>query len=135
MNTPNSHQFKNEHEQKLFEQLDVASFAELEKLVRESGWAIDWKTLSEEGVCEVNGKILEGIIWPGSLNLEWTIIESLWKVKKVWWYLFCENVTTLKNLWALEEVWQYFTLKWTNIESLWKLKRVWWGLNCKNVRV
>jgi hypothetical protein len=98
----------------------------LKRLVEESDWKISWKKLKKYTKIE-NWKV-EWIYWEEDLDLRWTRITRLWKLKRVWWCLNLYWVVILKDLWELEEVWKGLNLSWTRIASLWKLKRVWWYL-------
>jgi len=77
-------------------------FAELERLNKESNRKIDWKTLSKDWVCEIKWDELIWITWPLDLHLRWTSITSLWKLKKVKWWLDLYNVLTLEDLGEFE---------------------------------
>ncbi len=110
--------------------LEPQEFRELQTLVIDSNNIISWKKLIQDGVVNIEDKKVEWIYWKNPLNLEWTRIKNLWKLKKVNWWLFCDGVETLEDLWNLELVEGLLELSWTKVRSLWKLKKVWRGLNC-----
>ena len=104
-------------------------FKMLEKMVEESEGKISWEKLKE--YTRIKDWKVEWIYWKGDLDLSWTSIKSLWKLKKVWWKLDLWRVESLEELWELEEVWWDWDLRWTRIRSLWKLREVWWKLDLR----
>jgi hypothetical protein len=99
---------KIENPEKYFEEVlwkNSEDFLMLKRLVEESDWKISWKKLKKYTKIE-NWKV-EWIYWEEDLDLRWTSITRLWKLKRVWWYLWLNWVGTLKDLWELEEVWWY----------------------------
>jgi len=73
-------------------------------------------------------QLLEFETIPWDLDLRWTSITSLWKLKKVKWHLSLFNLSNIKDLGELQEA-GYLDLRWTSITSLWNLKKVEWYLN------
>jgi len=120
--------------------LEVSEFNELNRLVEDSNRKISWDKLAEEWVVKIENKKIEWIYWKWKLNLSWTRIKSLWKLKKVNWNLYLENLKTLKGIWELEEVAWDLYLRWGIVElqcevidklKIWKLKitdriEFWW---------
>ena len=128
--------------------LDIKEFKELERLNNESKWKIDWKTLATYWVCDISDWKVLWIIWSKNLELKWTDIEDLWKIKEIkwnlelqWtplkslgklkiieWNLFLKN-TKLIDLWDLDEITWQLNLIGSKLSSLWKVRIVWWSLD------
>ncbi len=89
-------------------------FLMLKRLVEESRGKISWDKLKEYTV--VKDKKVEWIYREGELDLSWTSISTLWKLKIVRWKLSLFWVKTLEDLWELEEVWWYLDLRWTSVD-------------------
>ncbi len=85
--------------------LDIEEFENLEKFVEDTKGAISWENLAEKGVVKVKWKIIEWIYWKRDLDLRWSSIKSLWKLKKVKWTLDCSFIEPLEDIWKLEKVW------------------------------
>ncbi len=115
--------------------LEPQEFEELQILVVDSDNSISWQELIQDWVVNIkNGKV-EGICWKGSLDIDWTSIKSLRKIKKVWWDLDLRDLETLEDIWNLEEVWLNIYISWAKIKTLWKLKKVWWSFDCSNLEI
>ncbi len=109
-------------------------FEGLKRLVEDSNGIISWEKLIEKWVVRIEWEKIEWIYWKGILEIRWTRLKTLWKLKKVSWWLECNGVETLEDIWELEEVWWNLNLIWTKIKSLWGLKKIEWGLNCEGVK-
>ncbi len=114
--------------------LDIAEFKWLEKMVKDTDGIISWDKLAKRWVVRIKNKKVKWIYWKWDLDLRWTRIKTLWKLKKISWWLSCKNVETLEDIWNLEEVWESLKLQWTRVKTLWKLKKVDFYLNCNHLK-
>ncbi len=130
----NTEEMKKQSPENYFQDiLEITEFEGLKKLVEDSNGIISWDKLTEEWVVKIKTGKIEWIYWKGKLDLRWTRLKSLWKIKTVTWWLACEEVETLENIWELEEVWWSLLLTWTRVKTLWRLKKVNWWLDCEGV--
>ncbi len=134
--------------------LKEEEFEGLKKLVEDSNGIISWEKLIKKWVVKIEWREIEWIYWKRGLDLRWTSVESLWKIKKIKYYFYYMwSEEKLEDLWELEEVWESVNIEWTSVVDLWRLteikgslyikgskvktlgnmKNIWWELDCEGV--